>query len=265
MKRIWKLGAIAVALLGFAAHANAAPITGELNITGSVDVSATTIDWVPPNDGGFGTFTTKLPGTGYFSNIVGAPATPVTGDSLDLTLGASGGGFTHVDIGDTNVPNFLYNFSLAQYSGLTFDLTKVVDPSLGSVAQCTGTETGVGTSCYLGVFLLTVAANGGTAISMAVEGYFEDSNIADSRSFYVGQYTTQLGLTIAQIFNILENGGQDAACLGSEGPGVVCASYSANFQARAIPEPATLLTLGTGSAIFAAIRRRRAAKAAITA
>src|SRR5687767_4702633 len=85
-------------IFGFAASASAAPIVGQLNFTGAVNVSATTLDWVPlgPPEGDL--FTT-FPGTGYFSDIYQPVSGVNTADSLDLVAGTA-----------LPVPNFLNDF-----------------------------------------------------------------------------------------------------------------------------------------------------------
>lgn len=248
--------------LGFVSSAQAASITGVLNITGSVNVSATDLDWVPPEDGGYGEFTTKTPGSGYFSNIVSVSTlSPVGGFSKDLTLGPSGGGYTHVDIGLTSVDDFLYNFDPTNqatggfdYTGLTFNLTEVVDPSTG-VALCTG-NIAAGTSCYLGPFLLTATASDKTTITLVVNGIFDDTQPAWDPTPYTGSYTTQLNFSVQQILDILDGNATDPFCTNNQ-VGTICSSYSANFVPTAsIPEPASMITFGTG-ALLLALRRRR--------
>jgi len=264
MRRLKVLSlSVLLATFGFAPTASADPITGILNITGSVDVTATTLDFRPPETDGFGIFTTKEPGTGYFDTIVSDPLEPTGGDMLDLALVPTAG-FTNVAIGDTFVDDWMYNFRDAggfdgyDYSNLTFDLTHVVDQS-GTAAICDGSE-GLGDTCFLGPFLLTVGEEG-TGILMEVRGYFQDPLYDDT--FYGGRFTTQVGYTISEILDILENGGADASCLAGVSNGTLCASYSANFEPISeIPEPASLLLFGSGALVLGYRRRRAAKKAA---
>jgi hypothetical protein len=94
---------------------------------------------------------------------------------------------------------------------------------------------------------------------MNVEGFFEDSAVVNSKAFYSGRYTTQVGLTTQQIEDILTKNLQDPSCAVGD-KGKICASYSANYNAITnVPEPATMLTFGAGTALMA-YRRRRAAR-----
>lgn len=267
MRAVSVLPAVAL-LLGLAVPASAVPITGVLNIAGSVAVGITTLDWRPPTDLGYGDATTTTPALGYFGGPPLGPTGSVPGGvfpgaptglrSKDLTL-ASDAGYSHVDIGPggTFVGSFLNTFLAPGYGGLFFDLTQVESPA---GAPCNGTETTAGTTCSVTAFTVTVLPGNAVSIAMSVLGFFQDSTIADSRAFYAGRYTTQVGLTTQQIEDILTKNQQDPGCAPGD-TGVICGSYSANFNARAVPEPATMLTLGAGAALMA-YRRRRAAKKA---
>ena len=269
-----------VAMGALATSASAEPITGVLNITGSVQVTATTLDFVPPDELSFGVFTTvEPPAPGdqdgdYFEDIVSPnPLQPIGGEALDLALVPTAG-YADVNIGDTFVDDFLSDFTISggvfpgyDYSNLTFDLTHVVDQS--SAGICDGSETS-GT-CFLGPFLLT-AGEEGTGILLEVRGIFQDPSLTGcdeitghvdacdwDDTLYIGRFTTQVGLTVAQILNIIEFGGTDPACGSSIPAGTICASYSANFESVApIPEPTTLLLFGTGAAALGYHRRRQA-------
>ncbi len=256
MKRTFAAAALAV--LGLAIPASAAPITGTLNIAGSAWVNATTINFQPPGPnggcldtdpcagtwGGYGVFQTQLPGTGYFSNIVASFPNPAyIGYSRDVAV--LGGGAAPAPAAatfgaPTFVGGFLTGFNAPGYSNLFFDLTFV---PLSGFAGCTILSN---SECGLGAFTLTPTATG-TSIFFDVFGYMEDSSIADSRNYYVGRYTTQVQQSIAQIVQTIDGGG------------AISGSYSANYN-PVIPEPATLMLFGTGSMILAARQRRRAKK-----
>lgn len=220
-----------------AVPASAAPITGILNFTGAVRVTATTIDWVPLG-GTEGDLFTTFPGTDYFSQIYLPTSGVNTGDSLDLTTA-------------TVLPlsNFLNDFQtpFAKYNDLSFTLTQIVIP-LAPV--CTGAEA-VNQTCVAFVgspFLLTRTANG-TAVLLDVRGFFLDpTEGADSGlNSSIGLYSANIaGQTPGQIRNTILTGG------------AVDSSYSAQFVATPIPEPVSMTLLGTGLVgVAMRVRRRR--------
>jgi hypothetical protein len=244
-------------VLGMApAPASAAPITGVLNITGSVIAGAATIDWFNPALGGFGLFSTQSPGTEYFSTIfnpASPPGTAYIGTANDLS-GAP-----------VPVNDFLRNFVTAdpKYNDLAFDLDAFFFPT---APPCDPTHVyAVNESCSLGLFTLT---QGSAAVVAWLEfsGCFEDPTFGDdgSQNRATGIYTTQgalvicddpsctvrLGVasTIQQVVTVIDRGDY------------INASYSGAYNANAVPEPATLLTFGLGTAALGIHRRRRAKK-----
>ena len=228
---------VAVAVLGVTVSASAAPITGTLNITGSVQVNQTTIDWIPIA-GGEGIFNMVFPGTEYFADIYNpAVNPPYIGSATDLVGQA------------LPLANFLNDFQTPDptYSDLSFTLTDIVDPT---APTCTGSE-GVNQTCSLGSFTLTQTATG-VAVSFNVAGFFIDPTEGDFGSnLATGVYTTQLNTpavdTIAEVRAILLSGNS------------IQSSYSATYTVlpTPIPEPATLVTFGTGSFLLAAHKRRK--------
>jgi hypothetical protein len=253
MKWRYKLIALAAALFGVVALGSAAPIIGELNIAGSTVVDAFTIDWVPPEPGpetGYGTFTTKLPGTGYFANIVGPPLAPIGGQQRDVTRNPALSGAAPLPalalVGvPIFVPGYLTGFTSPQYAGLEFDLTLILQSPAG---VCPPGGIAEGLSCRPDAnspFTLSQLEEG-TAIAFEVRGFFEDSAIADSRMEYRGRYSTQVGESVAQILASIAGGGS------------IDASFSGNFEA--IPEPGTvgLALSGLALILVGVIRRRRA-------
>ena len=230
---------VAVLGLGIVAPVAAAPITGTMGIAGAVTVSATTIDWLPAGgpDGTFGSLT----GTEYFADVFNPGIFPAyTGEALDLT----GQIFP--------IANFLSQFEedpevVSEYDDLSFTLEGIIAPS---APACNGTETAIGTTCSLGPFTLLQTATG-VDVTFDVFGSFVDLTYGDDGSLNnaIGLYTTQIsGATIASISATLDAGGS------------INATYSADFTATAVPEPATMLTFGLGTAVLAAHRRRRAKK-----
>ena len=106
--------------LALAVPASADPITGQLNFTGAVRVTATTVDWVPLG-GPEGDLFTTFPGTGYFSQIYLPTSGVNMGDSIDL------GPLTTLPLA-----NYLNQFStpFSVYDDLSFTLTSIAIPSL---------------------------------------------------------------------------------------------------------------------------------------
>jgi hypothetical protein len=240
--------------LGMAAPAPvaAAPITGILNITGSVIVSAANIDWYPPTGPLNGTFTTKSPGTNYFSGLFSAvPESPYAGSSLDLNAPPG------------PVPGFLSNFHgvgmPAEYTDLSFNLSNIVMPT--SPACLDNTDYAAGQSCTFGVFLLT-QGNTGVVVKLEVAGHFVDLTFGDNGTLNnaTGIYTTQGDLLVRETGMTVNTIRQVVDAINRQQH--IDSSYSASYSANAVPEPATLLTFGLGTAALAVHRRRRAKKQA---
>jgi len=234
-------------LLATAAPASAAPISGILNLTGSVQVTATAIDWLPLATGE-GIFTTNAPGSGYFSQIFNpAVLPPYDGDAMDL--------------GPASVlplANFLNDFNtpVAKYNDLSFTLTGF---AATAAPVCTGAEA-VNQSCVLFVgspFVLTQRTTG-VDVTLGVLGFFVDPTEGPGTNTANGIYTTQLTgalSTISAVRGVIL-GGADAGW----GAGAIQSSYSATYTATAtqVPEPLTMSLLGMGLAGAAFRSRRRA-------
>jgi hypothetical protein len=247
----WKTFACssALALGALAAPASADPITGILNITGSATVTADTIDWIPAGTG-TGEFVVVFPGTEYFLGI-DVPVNDNTGDTLDLPAGPF------------PVENFLSNFTTPnpEYDDLSFTLEGFALP----VVPVCGTPDGTGVagdqageSCVAfagSPFTLTMGANEiSTDINFNVFGSFVDPTFGGdgddgSLNDATGLYTANISnMTPAQIQATIAGGGS------------VSSSFSAQFNAEAVPvpEPVTLALTGFGmAAVGYRLRRRR--------
>ena len=229
----WKaILSAALLTLATAGPASADAITGQMNITGSATVSATSIDWVfgshispSSGDSGLGTFDLVSPGSGYFTDIW----KPVSGVNTGLVEDLPPGGGA----------NFLSDFEtpFAEYNDLSFTLT-----SLGTFAVpvCNGTE-GIGITCVAfagSPFALTMTTTG-TGVEFDVFGFFVDPTFGDNGTgnTATGIYTANIsGQTPNQVANTIRTGGS------------VSSSYSAQYTATptAIPEPVSLALLGSG-------------------
>lgn len=228
----------AATLLGLLAFvpqaAVAAPIFGTLNITGSVAVGATTIDWYPLGTG-VGTFAVEPTSTGTFAPLGG---TTGTAKDLDVTVQPVGSPFT--------LMNFL---TFSANPALHFDLM-FIDPGVYSAVDC-GAPAAPGQTCTplmpppKSPFNLA-NTNAGSTASFVVRGQVSDGTGAASN--FVGTYTTQFtGLSYQDLLGTISRGG------------TVNTSYSANFVVTAIPEPATwtFMMIAGGLIGVSRLRRRR--------
>ncbi len=219
----------------------AAPIIGDLNITGSVQVGATTIDWFPYDDpvvGGStsGTFTVDPSSTGDFASVIGS-----TGTSLDLDV-------TSQPVGTPfSLPNFL---TVGPYS---FTLT-FINPGVFSSASC-GAPAAAGQTCTPNFpppkspFNLTNLTSSSSSASFSVMGTVT-RNGTDVTNF-TGLFTTQFPTQSFQDLLAIVSGG-----------GKVPSSYSASFTAQAIPEPATAsLMVGGALLLIAGLLKRKSGAA----
>jgi hypothetical protein len=246
----WKtvVAGSALALGLFALPASAAPITGVLNILGSATVTVDTIDWAP-DGGATGIFVLSADSESYFDGIE-VPFPLNTGESLDLPAGPF------------PVANFLSNFTTPnpEYDDLSFTLEGFDIPLIGvcgtadaSPSGILGDETGETCVAFPGSpFQLTVGSDPATTdVSFNVFGSFVDLTYGDDGSLNdaIGIYTTNISdMNPLQIQSTILGGG------------AIEASYSAEFNAKAVvvPEPVSLSLTGLGLAAVAyRLRRRR--------
>lgn len=246
-KMMFSLG---VSLLAMGSLANAAPITGTVNISATVGVSATTIDFYSNPATNCGTSGPSVDGC-FSINF------PATGSFSTLTLGSKGTIKDLIAAPNISGAIFLAQFMNFQTPGpggqpIFFDLYNVPAGSAptcapsGNAGPCTPVIA-TGTGPQVSPFTLQNSA-GGVIVSFStlVEAY---SGVkATGFSNYVGAFSTQLaGQTVDSILADIAAGR------------TVEASYSANFVGGQVPEPGTLLTFGIGfAAILFGSRKLRA-------
>jgi hypothetical protein len=222
------------------APASYGAVIGPFNISGSVMVSTTVIDWTSP-------FTIGGSVGGTFAGTAGT-----TGNALDL-------------VNPTTVPpqaNFL-TFNAPSLATVHYDIISFIP---GVALPCTGFEA-VNQSCTLpgGVFTATATPTG-TTIGMQMNGLMNDVPGFLGATQYLGSYTTQIGSTIAQILLTLAGGpGIPGGAAPPVPAGFISTTYSASFDAIGpggqngeTPEPATFAMIGAGLVGVWAMRARSA-------
>jgi len=225
----------------FLAPASYGAVIGPFNISGSVMVSTTVIDWTSP-------FTIGGAVGGTFAGTSGT-----TGNALDL-------------VNPTTIP--------PQANFLTFNALPTVHYDIisfipGVALPCTGFEA-VNQSCTLpgGVFTATATPTG-TTIGMQMNGVMNDVPGLVGANQYLGSYTTQIGSSISQILVTLAGGlGIPGGAAPPVPNGFISTTYSASFTEinpvghdGETPEPATFAMIGAGLVGVWAMRARAARSA----
>lgn len=196
---------------------HAAPLVGELNISGDVAVynngpgnTVQNLDWFPIA-GGNGTFNVGFSSTGDFAALGGT-----SGTALDLN-----------SVGEpVGTPLTLNNFlTFSSNSNLSFELL-MIEPGLTS-----GPFTMINTPT-------------GVNISMSVRTLATDTGTGNSGLFN-GLYTTQIpGATVAGLL------------AGISGGGIVTSTYSASFSSVPEPSSVYLLLSGALLVAVGTFRKR---------
>lgn len=262
-------------MVGAASNAAAVELIGTFGTTGSARITAGSIDWFPRNDNGGpniegqGTVVILEPVDGYFlfpGSGVGSISDPfqdVRGTILDIAEVATPGFSTAPINTPINVTNFLSglidtngaNNLNPEYSDFAFDLT-FIPLATTSNGACTGAAIAIGTTCDVGAFSILQATANTLTISFNMRGTFRDPSLLLENNRGTAAFSNQgilRGSTGNNVGTVTE--------LFAElllPTGFVESTFSGTFTAPPdVPEPATLLLLGSGSALLAARARRR--------
>jgi hypothetical protein len=235
MRMMSAVAILAVALVAFlisVAPGIAVP-TGFLNLTnglgGGALFTATSVDWVPPVGQPNGSLATGL---GTNVTFTGGPLGPaVLGSVLDLSFAT---------------PSLSGFMTFTGFPALAFDLSSV-GPGMANT-NCAGLSLGQSCSPSSGSPYLLTATSVGTTLTLSVGGVARD--VLDGNSTWSGEFTSQFGLTPAQLQSSLLGGG------------ALANTYSGSFTASSVPEPSSWLLLVAGVGAAGArhwVRARRSA------
>ena len=189
----------------------ATPIIGQLDLTGSVRVSLTAIDWQPPLGPPNGAFNVESTSSGYFA-FLGNPS-ETTGFALDLNSVAH----------PVGVP-----FALPGY--LTFAAAPTLSFQLEFIDPATINPPIPGSPFNM------VQTGGNTTVIMGMSGTVTDAANPGEVSTWVGTWSADFaGQTISDVLNTLGT------------VGFIDSPYSAAaVSVQAVPEPTTMILFGSG-------------------
>jgi hypothetical protein len=252
MRRLLLVMVVLVGFLALPRAANAGLITGELDIAGGVVVDANNANWfltVTPPSGppATGPQEALVIGTSLMDGGVLAPITPLVTLVHETNLN-----FTTFPPGDITPPFDMFEFPCTAPCTTANPPIDFVLTHINTCAENGGTPN---VTCFgNSPFLFTEHTVGGTTktdVTLNLFGTVHDTTTPNLISNWTGNFTGNFNGSIADLFAVIEAGGT----IGN--------SFSATkivIAPAAVPEPATLLMFGTGTAIFGAMRRRKNAK-----
>ncbi len=230
--------ALAVATLAILpATAQADPIVGTLDLTGAVRVTQTSIDFLPTGTG-TGFAQVQPTSNGYFQDLGGFIAQAM--DLINLPVGVQLNG-------TVGLPGF-ETFPNSPLPGLNFILDIILSCEQASLNPADECDAGLNSPFRFDQDTL------GTTVILNFQGRVVDANNPGEESTFDAKFdATFTGLTPQQILATLVQAGEIFTPYSAR-------KISVDRVVPQIPEPATLLTFGAGTALLAAHRRRRAKK-----